>query len=254
MLRSMHSLCRHSLPCISKSQNLLGVTPFMQESRATAMGNFKPPPNYDSVEFPPEKRKLKVIPNQPLTVGHQQKLPKMPRMVYLMRGPETVHNKLIHKQYGIRALQGGALKAGHFRAIRDTVNRKIDDKRMFAVWRVDAPWQSATKKGTGHRMGGGKGNIDHYKTPIKKGRIIFEVGGTMEYGEVLHILELAANKMPFKSEPVSQEYLEAEIIREEREEKENINPFSFEYCVKNNMLNCRKWLSPYDYKWFNKVR
>lgn len=33
-------------------------------------------------------------------------------------------------------------------------------------------------------MGGGKGNIDHYITPIRSGRIIAEVAGHCEYLEV----------------------------------------------------------------------
>lgn len=57
-------------------------------------------------------------------------------------------------------------------------------KRMFAIWRVDPPWQPVTKKGQGQRMGGGKGAIDHYVTPIKADRIIFEIGGKCEYAEV----------------------------------------------------------------------
>lgn len=32
-------------------------------------------------------------------------------------------------------------------------------------------------------MGGGKGAIDHYVTPIKAGRVIIEVGGHCEYFE-----------------------------------------------------------------------
>ena len=39
-------------------------------------------------------------------------------------------------------------------------------------------------QGQGHRMGGGKGAIDHYVTPIKAGRVIMEVGGHCEYFEV----------------------------------------------------------------------
>lgn len=33
-------------------------------------------------------------------------------------------------------------------------------------------------------MGGGKGAIDHYVTPIKARRVILEVGGHVEYDEV----------------------------------------------------------------------
>jgi hypothetical protein len=30
--------------------------------------------------------------------------------------------------------------------IRMGILRKIDQKRMFAIWRVDPPWQPVTKK------------------------------------------------------------------------------------------------------------
>lgn len=33
-------------------------------------------------------------------------------------------------------------------------------------------------------MGGGKGSIDHYVTPVRSGRIIIEVAGNCEYIEV----------------------------------------------------------------------
>jgi len=36
-------------------------------------------------------------------------------------------------------------------------------------------------------MGGGKGSIDHYVTPIKAGRVIIEIGGHCEYFEVGNI-------------------------------------------------------------------
>ena len=34
-------------------------------------------------------------------------------------------------------------------------------------------------------MGGGKGAIDFYVTPVKSGRVILEVGGPLEYEEVI---------------------------------------------------------------------
>ena len=38
--------------------------------------------------------------------------------------------------------------------------------------------------GAGTRMGGGKGQIDQYVTPVKAGRIIIEMAGRVEYEEV----------------------------------------------------------------------
>lgn len=54
--------------------------------------------------------------------------------------------------------------------LRLAIGRKMDVSRMFAIWRIDSPWQPVTRKGQGQRMGGGKGAIDHYVTPIKAGK------------------------------------------------------------------------------------
>ena len=36
----------------------------------------------------------------------------------------------------------------------------------------------------GKKLGGGKGSISHYVTPIKAGRVIMEVGGNLYWEEV----------------------------------------------------------------------
>ena len=156
--------------------------------------------------------------------------------------------------FTFQAIHGGTMKPGHFEMVRNTTNRKLEENRMFAVWRIDPPWKSVTKKGLGHRMGSGKGSIDHYVTPIRAGRIIIEMGGHLEFEEAVHILKRVADKLPFKAEAISQEMVEEEERQAEMLERENVNPFTFEYCVNNNMLGCRKWLSTYDYKWYNKYR
>lgn len=50
----------------------------------------------------PERPKLHYIDRVPTYSNTQIKPPKMYKMLNLMRGPELVHNKLIHKQYGIQ--------------------------------------------------------------------------------------------------------------------------------------------------------
>nr|CAD7570834.1 unnamed protein product [Timema californicum] len=84
----------------------------------------------------------------------------------------------------VQATGGGRMRYGHFEMVRLGIGRKLDVNRMFALWRIDAPWQPVTKKGQGQRMGGGKGAIDHYVTPIKAGRVIVEIGGNCEFSEV----------------------------------------------------------------------
>ena len=103
-------------------------------------------------------------------------------------------------------------------------------------------------------MGGGKGAIDHYVTPVKAGRIIIELGGFCEYEEVQYLLKDVAMKLPFKADPVSLESMEAEEADKGFIEENNINPFNFKYCLSNNFLGSRLWASKYDYIWHGKHR
>lgn len=50
----------------------------------------------------PERPKLHYIDRTPNYSNSQLRPPKMFKRLDLMRGPELVHNKLIHKQYGIQ--------------------------------------------------------------------------------------------------------------------------------------------------------
>lgn len=96
-----------------------------------------------------------------------------------------------------QALGGGYIHWGHIEMMRLTINRKMDSRTTFARWRINSPYKPVTRKGLGQRMGGGKGAIDHYVTPIRYGRLIVEVGGKVELGEVEHILTEVAKKLPF---------------------------------------------------------
>ena len=170
----------------------------------------------------------------------------MKRRVLDMRGPELVHNKLIHKQYAIVALSGGQLKHGHFEMMRSTINRKLDMTRMFAVWRVDPPWKPVTIHGQGKKLGGGKGEIDHYVTPVKRGRIIVEVGGTLNVESFSRTLIDVAQKLPFAARFVSQDDLEKWAAEDEDIRTKNQNKLRWEWCIKNNILNCLNTASKYD--------
>ncbi|XP_042903474.1 large ribosomal subunit protein uL16m [Parasteatoda tepidariorum] len=204
-----------------------------------------PPPSFKDIELP-EQRKLTVIPKIPPYYVNM----KPPRLRLShdndLRGPERVNNTLLHKQYGIIALSAGYLKYGSIEVIRNTVNREMDTRRMFAIWRVDPLWKPVSKKGIGKRMGGGKGNVHHYATPVKAGRIVIEVGGKAEYEEVFPFLNRIAKKMPFDAIPVSQEILEE--IEQEADDlhRKNINPFNFKYAVENDIQACNMWTSPWD--------
>lgn len=135
------------------------------------------------VEIPANRQKLRVMLKVPQY--NNIKVPKMQKRLILMRGPDVKHNtELVHKQYGIIALEGGRIKHQHIEMARLSIGKKMDTSRMFCVWRIAEPWQPLSKKGIGVRLGAGKGAIDHYCTPVKAGRVIIEAGGKCDFEEV----------------------------------------------------------------------
>ncbi|XP_063704673.1 large ribosomal subunit protein uL16m [Culicoides brevitarsis] len=219
-------------------------------TQTCGLKNFPAPVDYSNVEFA-EKPKLPFLPKVPQYPPNLRP-PKMQKRLRYMRGPEPIHNTFLHKQYGIVATGGGRLRWGHLEMVRLTLGRKIDTNRMFAMWRIDPPWQPLTKKGQGSRMGKGKGSIDHYVTPIKRGRVIIELAGKCEFAEVQGWLQQIADKLPFKAMAMSQEMMDQVKLEEERIEKENLNPWPLKYVIQNNLGGCHRWLKPIDHKHFGK--
>ncbi|GFU43269.1 39S ribosomal protein L16, mitochondrial [Trichonephila clavipes] len=209
----------------------------------------EPPPSFKDIELP-DHRKLTVIPKIPQYYINY-KPPLMRKLHSDIRGPERVHNKLLHKQYGIIALSGGYLKYGTIEVIRNGINKEMDTRKTFAVWRIDPLWKPVSKKSIGKRMGGGKGSVHHYATPVKAGRIIIEVGGKVEYEEIYPYLNRVAKKMPFDAMPISQEILESLEKEADELHQKNINPFSFKYAVENDMQGCNIWTSEKDHEYYN---
>ena len=82
-------------------------------------------------------------------------------------------------------------------------------------------------------MGGGKGSIDHYVTPIKAGRIIVELGGRCEFAQAYPFLREVAEKLPFRAKVTSYEEMEAEKQNEIEKFNSNLNPYTSEYVIKN---------------------
>jgi len=201
---------------------------------------FKRSPDFGDVELP-ERPKLPVIQRAP---GREVK--KEPKRLRDIQGPTKTGNTFIKGQYGILALGGGYLKYGHFEMMRLTINRKLDTKTSFAIWRVEAPEKPITRKGLGMRMGGGKGAIDHYVTPVKYGRLIVEIGGKLELAQIEPVLKQMAHNMPFPATVVSRESLEAMWQEEAERKANNQNPWTFEKIARSNMLGIRKVLSPFD--------
>lgn len=98
-------------------------------------------------------------------------------------------------------------------------------------------------------MGGGKGSISHYVTPVKAGRIIIELGGTVEFEEILSFTQDVVWKLPFDAMVITKDSLKQ--LYEEREalRARNINPLTYKYMLRNNLMGCQSHVTPYDYEW-----
>ncbi|KAM5138939.1 large ribosomal subunit protein uL16m [Mantella aurantiaca] len=220
---------------------LTGCVSNTQRAVTAGLKSYKPQPYFSGVVMK-ERPKLRFVNRAPDIA----QVVRVPRSLGDIRGPATQGREFQEGKYGILAQGGGYLHWGHFEMIRLTLNRKFNERTTFSVWMVEAPHKPITRKGLGQRMGGGKGAVDHYVTPVKADQLIVEVGGLCEFEEVLPVLKQVAHKLPFPAKAVSRDSLKQ--LREEVEEKQrnNQNPWTFERIVANNMMGCRKYFSPND--------
>ena len=99
-------------------------------------------------------------------------------------------------EYGLQALEGVWLTQNQIEAARIAMTRYM--KREGSVWIRIFPHIARTKKPLAVRMGGGKGTPEGYVAVVKRGTIMFEIGGVSE--EIAReALRLAAHKLPVKT-------------------------------------------------------
>jgi len=118
-----------------------------------------------------------------------------------MKGNAQRGSSLDFGQYGLKSLGRGWLTDQQIEAARKATSHYT--KRAGKVWVRVFPHKPITKKPSGVRMGGGKGDIERFVVPIVPGKIIFEIAGVSE--EMAHqALKRAGAKLPFKTKIVSQ--------------------------------------------------
>ena len=119
-----------------------------------------------------------------------------------MKGQATRGNTVTYGEYGIVALEPSWVKSNQIEAARIAMNRYM--KRGGKVWIKIFPHKSVTAKAIGVRMGSGKGAPESWVSPVKRGKILFEVGGVSE--EVAYeALRLASHKLPMRTKIVKRE-------------------------------------------------
>lgn len=103
-------------------------------------------------------------------------------------------------EYGLKALESAWITANQIEACRLAIGRFL--KKGGKLWIRIFPDKPVTKKPAETRMGKGKGNVDHYVAPVKRGRILFELAGVPEES-ARRAFEIASHKLPIKTRFVS---------------------------------------------------
>lgn len=116
------------------------------------------------------------------------------------RGLATKGSRVTFGEYGLKTLENGLIRANHIETARITVARKM--KGAGKLWINVFPSKPVTKKPAETRQGKGKGDLSHWVCPVKRGKVLFEIGGVPEdFAKI--IFRLVAFKMPVRTKFVS---------------------------------------------------
>ena len=99
-------------------------------------------------------------------------------------------------EYGIKAIEPAWLKNNQIETARVILTRRL--RRGGKLWIRVFPDKPVTKKAAESRQGKGKGDVDSWVAVIRRGRVVFELGGIPEdYARAS--FRLIAYKLPFKT-------------------------------------------------------
>jgi len=110
------------------------------------------------------------------------------------RGKATRGNTIVSGEFGLIALANCWLTSRQIEAARVAMTRYI--KRAGKVWVRIFPDKPVTAKPAETRMGGGKGSPEDWVAVVKRGRVLFEMGGVPPE-TAREALRKAAHKLPF---------------------------------------------------------
>ena len=126
------------------------------------------------------------------------------RKVFKGRNRGAAHrgNKLSFGDYGLQATTSGFLTARQIEAARIAMTRHV--KRGGKIWIRVFPDKPRTSKPAETRMGKGKGGVNDWVAPIKRGRMLYEMEG-VEQSVAQEAMRLAAHKLSIMTRFVERE-------------------------------------------------
>jgi len=128
------------------------------------------------------------------------------RKVFKGRNRGAAHrgNKLSFGDYGLQATSSGFVTARQIEAARIAMTRHV--KRGGKIWIRVFPDKPRTSKPAETRMGKGKGPVDDWVAPVKRGRMLYEMEG-VDVTIAREAMRLAAHKLSIRTQFVEREEL-----------------------------------------------
>jgi len=114
-----------------------------------------------------------------------------------MKGRATRGAEMAFGDFGLQALEPCWMTSRQIEAARRAIVHHM--KRSGRLWIRVFPDKPVTAKAAETRMGGGKGDLDHWVAVVKPGRIIFELAGVRE-DVAREAMRLAAHKLPIRTQ------------------------------------------------------
>ena len=138
-------------------------------------------------------------------------MPLMPKRVKYrkaqrgtMKGIALSGSKLNFGEFGLQTLENGWVSNRQIEAARIALTRHV--RRGGRVWIRIFPDKPVSKKPAETRMGKGKGSPESWVAVVKRGRVLFEMGGIPK-DLAKEAMRLAAHKLPVKTKFITRQSL-----------------------------------------------
>lgn len=119
-----------------------------------------------------------------------------------LRGKAGRGASLAFGDFGLQSLECGKITSRQIEAARIAITRHV--RRGAKLWIRIFPHKPITKKPAETRMGKGKGDVDSYVAPIKRGAMIYEIAGLSDE-LAKEAFRLASHKLPVATRMVKRE-------------------------------------------------
>lgn len=139
-------------------------------------------------------------------------------------------------EYGLQALEGCYLTDRQIESARIVLARYTD--RAGKIWIRVFPQLAKTKKPAEVRMGSGKGSPEGWVAVVKKGKILFEIGG-INPSVMQEALRMAAYKLPIDCKVVkrTKALSEADLLKMEEEHASSVEALEEEEAAQKHTVS-----------------